>query len=477
MTRTKEALKENRTLINDTIKELSKDLRANMYVKGEAQFTDMTNRDYFLKAYADSIRYCRLWDRFLIWNGRNWELDDEGHVEEYAVEFVRSMYRGTRYIKDPQLAIDFEKHLIKSEAYRRIQAMLGMCKMSKEIKISSDSLDGNPYLFNAQNCAIDLKKVSIKETDRNDLATKCSNFIYDPAAKCPTWERFLLQIFDQDTELIHFIQKAMGYALTGDVSEQSFFILWGSGANGKSTFLNTLLNLMGDYACSTGTETFMKKSNDMSNDIARLRGMRLVTTSEVEQGKALSETLVKQITGEDKLTARFLYGEYFSFIPTFKIFMATNHKPRIRGGDYGIWRRIKLIPFTVTIPPENRDRHLAEKLEKENSGIFNWLLDGNVMWQKEGLQDPECVRAATEEYRDDMDTIGTFLRDCCRVDATGYTKVANSVLYEAYTAWCSRNNERIGSQKYLALRLQEKGFRRINTNGERGWAGLGIREG
>ena len=475
MNSTKELVKEQKEKISDAIKDLSKDLRTNMYVKGQAQFTDMTNRDYFMLAYKDDIKYCKLWDKFLIWNGTNWTLDENGHVEESIVDFIRQMYRGTRFIKDPQLAIDFEKHLIKSEAFRRIQAMIGLCKMTKEIKVESETLDKNNCLFNTVNCTIDLKKHIAKVADRGDLVTKCSRFIYDPEAKCPTWDRFLLQIMNQDVELIKFIQKAMGYALTGDVSEQCLFILWGSGANGKSTFLNTLQNLMGDYACSTGTETFMKKSSDQSNDIARLRGMRLVTTNEVVQGKALSESLIKQITGEDKLTARFLYGEYFSFFPTFKIFMATNHKPRIKGGDYGIWRRIKLIPFTVTIPPEQRDRHLMEKLEKENSGILNWLINGYVLWLKEGLRDPECVKKATEEYRDDMDVVGTFLKDCCEVDASGLWRVATGDLYQAYCHWCSVNNERIGSQKYLAVRLQEKGFRRINANGWRGWAGVRMR--
>ena len=167
------------------------------------------------------------------------------------------------------------------------------------------------------------------------------------------------RIFNKDVALIRFIQKAMGYALSGDVSEQCLFILWGTGANGKSTFLNVMLELFGDYALSTGIETFMKKNSEQSNDIARLKVMRLVTPSEIEQGRQISESLIKMVTGEDALTARFLYGEYFSFKPTFKIFMATNHKPKIRGADNGIWRRIKMIPFTVTIPPEQRDKNLT----------------------------------------------------------------------------------------------------------------------
>lgn len=457
------------------IEELSRELRANQFVKGKMQFTDITNRDYFLKAYGDRIRYCRSWNKFLVWNGNNWEIDNRGLVEEWILEFVHKMYRGLRCIKDPVLKADFEKHLIKSESFRRLQALNGVLKMTAEIKVGDSEMDNNIYLFNAKGVTIDLNYQRGREPAQADLLTKCSNFVFDKNAVCPTWEKFLMQIFNNDFELIHYVQKAMGYCLTGDVSEQCLFILWGTGANGKSTFLNTVQKLFGDYACTTGTETFMRKSSEQSNDIARLMGKRLVTTSEAEQGKALSESLIKQITGEDELTARFLYGEYFSFKPTFKIFMATNHKPRIRGSDEGIWRRIKLIPFEVTIPPEQRDRHLAEKLEMENSGIFNWLLKGYQLWKKEGLEAPEAVQNANDEYRFDMDSVGTFIAEVMNVDASGICRLSNKTLYDVYCRWCNKNNEKQMSQKSLAMRMQEKGYKRIVSNSTRMWLGLGVK--
>ena len=221
----------------------------------------------------------------------------------------------------------------------------------------------------------------------------------------------------------------------------------------------------------------MKKSSEHSNDIARLKGLRLVTTSEVEQGKPLSESLIKQITGEDELTARFLYGEYFSFRPTFKIFMATNHKPRIRGADNGIWRRIKMIPFTVTIPQEQRDKNLTEKLIAENSGILNWLLAGYVMWKKEGLSmEPAAIRDANEEYRMDMDSVGTFVKECLDIDASLKWRLNNTLLYNTYIKWCAKNNERLQSQKWLTQRMVEKGFKRMLSNGERVWLGLVLKD-
>ena len=457
------------------IEELSRDLRANKFVTGEMQFTDVTNCDYFLKAYGDIIRYCITWNKFLFWNGTNWDIDTRGRVAERCKKFVHKMYRGMRYITDRQLEAAFEKHLIKSESFRRIQALEGLLKISEEIKVEDFELDRDNYLFNVEGWSLNLKNGRSKVPNAKDLITKKSRFIYEKDADCPVWKIFLMQIFNKDLQLIRFIQKAMGYALSGDVSEQCLFILWGTGANGKSTFLNVMLELFGDYALSTGIETFMKKNSEQSNDIARLKGMRLVTTSEIEQGRQISESLIKMVTGEDALTARFLYGEYFSFKPTFKIFMATNHKPKIRGADNGIWRRIKMIPFTVTIPPEQRDKNLTEKLIAENSGILNWLLKGYAMWKKEGLEEPPAVREANEEYRMDMDSVGTFVTDCLELDASLQWRLPTNMLYQTYIKWCNKNNERVMSQKWLGMRMSEKGFKRVITNGQRLWCGLAVK--
>ena len=462
--------------VRRAIEELSRDLRANKFVKGEMQFTDITNRDYFLKAFGDKIRFCMKFNKFLVWDGTCWQVDNDGYVEEECVEFLHQMYRGLRFISDLELQRGFEKHLIKSESFRRIQALIGILKMSKTIKVKDTELDADNYLFNIDKYTLNLKTGKASVPDPSDLLTKKSNFVYKEGAECPVWNMFLLQIFNNDMELIRFIQKACGYALSGDVSEQCLFILWGTGANGKSTFLNVLLHLFGDYGSSTGIETFMKKNSEQSNDLARLKGLRLVTTSEIEQGKQLSESLIKSVTGEDSLTARFLYGEYFSFKPTFKIFMATNHKPKIRGADNGIWRRIKMIPFNVTIPPEQRDKKLTEKLIAENSGILNWIMKGYAMWKKEGLgTEPKAIEEANTEYRMDMDSVGAFIADCLMVDATNKARLPTAHLYQTYSKWCSRNNERLMSQKWLGMRMQEKGFKRLATNGQRVWLGVMVR--
>lgn len=457
------------------LEQIGLEMKANKYVSGEMQFTDLTNTLYFLRAYQDKIRYCITWDKFLVWNGTNWEIDYRGFVQERIPIFIHQMYRIQRYIPDPILKQDFEKHLIKSESFRKIQAIVGLLKMRPEIKTIEKEFDTDNYLFNVEGLTLNLKTGKAKEPNIKHLITKKSNFIYDKTADCPTWKMFLMQIFAKDMQLIRFIQKACGYALSGDVSEQCLFILFGTGANGKSTFLNVLLELFGDYGCSTGIETFIKKNKEQSNDLARLKGSRLVTTSEIEQGIPMSESLIKSVTGEDSLTARFLYGEYFSFKPTFKIFMATNHKPKIRGADNGIWRRIKMIPFDVTIPPEQRDKNLTEKLIAENAGILNWLIQGYAMWKKEGLGDADAVSKANEEYRMDMDAVGTFVNDCLEIDGSLSWRLHTKILYETYIKWCNKNNERVMSQKWLGLRMSEKGFKRLSTNGQRFWLGLAVK--
>lgn len=237
------------------IEELSRDLKANKFVTGEMQFTDITNATYFLKAYGDIIRYCVTWNKFLFWNGTNWVVDTRGRVGERIVKFIHQMYRGLRVINDRALQAAFEKHLIKSESYRRLEALEGVLKKIEEIKVEDFMLDTDNYLFNVDEATLNLKTGKGQKPNPKNLITKKSRFIYTKDADCPTWNMFLQQIFNKDAQLIHFIQKAMGYALSGDVSEQCLFILWGTGANGKSTFLNVLLHLFGDYAASANIET------------------------------------------------------------------------------------------------------------------------------------------------------------------------------------------------------------------------------
>jgi putative DNA primase/helicase len=278
---------------------------------------------------------------------------------------------------------------------------------------------------------------------------------------------------DYKGDLIAFLQAAAGWSISGDISEQSMFILYGTGANGKSTFLNVIMRILGDYAITTYPETFMKRSGDsLTNDLARLRGTRFVATAETEQGKRLSEHLIKQATGNDQMTARFLYGEHFNFVPTFKIFMASNHKPVIKGTDHGIWRRIKLIPFTTTIAEERMDKHLEQKLLEEKSGILNWLIEGALRWQKEGLNTPSIVLNATDEYRREMDAIGNFIKERC-VQKPGEAIKARE-LFRVYQEWCEENNEMATSERMFGLRMKELGMTQKRAADGRYWQDIAL---
>jgi len=297
---------------------------------------------------------------------------------------------------------------------------------------------------------------------------------YDPQAVCPTWETFLHRILAEDEGLIRYVQKAVGYSLTGSTQEQCLFILHGTGANGKSTFLNTMSTILGEYARHTPTETLLiNRSEGVRNDLARLQGARFVTTIEAEGGRRLAEAQVKQLTGGDGVTARYLYREHFEFVPAFKLWLAVNHKPMIQGTDPAIWRRIHLIPFTVTIPTAERDKQLTEKLQAELPGILRWTLEGCQAWQQEALEPPEAVRRATGDYRAEMDVIAKFIGECC---VTGAEKrVSKGELDTEYVGWCAQRGEAPVGQKAFTTALQEQGFSDGRSNSERFWKELALK--
>jgi putative DNA primase/helicase len=460
--------------MRDNIGDESIILRLQQLKLGLLQFTDTTNAYRLLTEQGKDIRYNALWKKWLVWNGNYWEMDDGYLIHDRGLQMIRGIYEELLKTADMRDRLDIEKHGMQSESARRRKALIEVASWIPELNVKTDNLDTDHWLFNARNGTINLKTGEIREPRPDDLITRIANVVYDPAAECPAWKKFIMEIMNYNTDLIHFIQNAAGWAVTGDTSEQTMFILYGTGANGKSTFLNTIMNIVGDYAVATPTETFMKKTGDqITNDIARLRGTRFVTTTETEQGKRLSEPLIKQITGNDRMTARFLYGEYFNFVPTFKIWMATNHKPMIKGTDHGIWRRIKLIPFITRIEEDKQDKHLEQKLMGEGSGILNWLIEGAMRWCKEGLRTPTIIMSATAEYRAEMDVIGNFLRERC---VQGQEKsIRARELFKCYQDWCIENNEHAVSERFLGLRLKELGLEQKRSNDGRYWQGVQLR--
>ena len=446
-------------------------LRLQQLQKGLIQFTDTTNAYRMLKEHGKDIRYISLWKKWVVWNGSQWELDEGYQIHDKGLKIVRGIYAELLKTADFRERIEIEKYAMQSEAVRRRKALIEAASWIPELNVKTDNLDTNPWQLNVKNGTVDLQTGILHEHKQEDFITKMANIEYDKNADCPVWKNFIMEIMNYNNELIRYIQTAIGWAVTGDTSEQSMFILYGTGANGKSTFLNTVMNMLGDYAIATPTETFMKRNGDqIGNDIARLRGTRFVTTTEAEQGRRLSEPLIKQITGNDRMTARFLYGEFFNFVPTFKIFMASNHKPVIKGTDYGIWRRIKLIPFTTRIPEEKQDKHLEKKLLQESSGILNWIIEGAVRWCNEGLNTPNIITDATDEYRGEMDVIGNFIKEQCILKPDGQIKARE--FFKCYQDWCVEHNEHAVSERFLGLRLKEIGLTQKRNADGRYWLGV-----
>jgi putative DNA primase/helicase len=305
------------------------------------------------------------------------------------------------------------------------------------------------------------------------MLTKLSPVAYDVEAQPVRWLAFLDRVFAGDQQLIKFIQKAVGYSLAGDTSEQCLFINYGTGANGKSVFLKTIAALVGDYGQQVQTSTLMiKQHQGVNNDVATLRGARFLAATETDDGQKLAESTVKQLTGGDKVRARFLFQESFEFTPQFKIWLAANHKPEIRGNDHAIWRRIRLVPFNVTIPKAEQNPHLDAELKEELPGVLAWAVEGCLRWQREGLGEPEAVTKATADYREEQDAIAGFLSEKCVVGE--HYQVTAKEIYYAYKTWCISNGEEALSAKWLGLQLRARGFLPDQDRKNRFYRGIGL---
>lgn len=434
--------------------------------------TDMGNGQRLVRRHGDDLRYCDRWKSWLVWDGRRFARDETGAVERRAKDTVRAIYgEAADAVSDSDRKM-LARWAMRSEAAQRIREMIALARTEDGIAIMPDCLDRDPWLLTVANGAIDLRTGTLRPAQRTDYVTKLAPVTFDPDATCPQWLAFLDRIMGGKAELITFLQRAIGYALTGDVSEHCLFLLYGTGRNGKTTFMETLAALLGDYAQTTPTETLLvRREGGIPNDLARLAGARLVSASESEDGKRLSEALIKQLTGGDTISARFLRAEFFDFRPTFKLFFRTNHKPIVRGTDEGIWSRLKLLPFEVQIPDAERDKALPERLRHELPGILNWALAGCLAWQRDGLGTPTEVDAATGLYRQEMDLLGSFLEECCIIGHQRH--VTASDLYKSFVAWTESNGERPYAQRTLGLKLTERGFRvERGTGGQRRWTGL-----
>lgn len=437
--------------------------------------TDMGNAERLIARYGDRLRYCHAMNNWMVWTGKQWKEDKDGQAERLAKDTVRAIYFEAGEEVEEQERKSLGAHAIKSESKARIRDMLILAQSEPGVPLQRDELDANPWLLNCINGTIDLYTGQLRPHNRADLLTKCLVTPYQPDATCPRWLAFLHTIFAGNTAIITFIQRALGYALTGDTSEQCFFLFYGTGQNGKSTLLEVVQGILEDYAQAAEFKAFLARDNEgIRNDIARMNGKRMVIAKESDKGRRLAEAMIKSLTGGDTITARFLHQEYFDFRPQFKLFLAANHKPEIKGTDLGIWRRVRLVPFTVTIPEAQKDKDLPRKLREEAAGILAWMIQGCLDWQREGLGLPEVVRSATDSYRAEMDVIARFLSESCQ--SSEGEKVGSSALLKAYEDWCNDNGERYDA-KQLRLALQERGYQsKRGTGGRYVWHGIALRE-
>jgi putative DNA primase/helicase len=424
----------------------------------DVRCTDIGNESRLIRFFGHNLRFNHTKREWSLWDFTRWVKDDRKALYELGKVIPHTIY--AEALASPEIDRDklcrFAK---KSSNKNQLMNFLSLAETCPGISLNSSDYDRDTYLFNLGNGTYDLRSFLLRPHRRHDHITKIANYPFESKATCPHWEGFLEKIFEGKANLINYIQRAVGYSLSGNITEQTMFFGYGTGNNGKSVFFETLKMLLGDYYQKAPSEMLMaKRYEGIPNDVARLQGVRMVVASETQAGRRLNEAKLKDLTGGDTIAARFLYGELFEFVPTHKIWMYGNHMPLIHGTNEGIWRRLKVIPFTVAIKPAERRRieDLLEMFRSELSGIFNWAVAGYQEYLHAGLSSPDEVTMATEGYRGDMDRIGKFIEERCTTGPD--ERVSLKELYQAFKAWGEEDREFILPKQQFHQQLQERGF-------------------
>jgi putative DNA primase/helicase len=415
----------------------------------------------FTDQHGNDLRYTAAWGRWSIWNGAVWKQDMTWHVFDLARKVCRVESSGCQ---DNRLASRIASAMT-------VAAVERLARADRRHAATIQQWDADPWLLNTPTGVVDLHTGSIRPGAREDYMTKVT--AVGPGSVYPLWQSFLSRITGGNEELQRFMQRMCGYALTGVTREHALFFLYGTGANGKSVFLNTIAGVMCDYAKTAPIEAFIASRNEHHpTDLAGLQGARLVTAVETEDGRLWAESKLKALTGGDRIAARFMRQDFFEFVPQFKLIIAGNHKPGLRTVDEAMRRRFNLLPFTVTVPPPERDTELTEKLHVEWGGILQWMIEGCRAWQTEGLNAPRTVTDATASYLAAEDILAQWIADCCERKLTNWTSA--TALFENYRRWCEQNQERPCSQKRFSEGLESKGFEPKRMTRARGFLGLAL---
>ncbi|MFA5162107.1 MAG: phage/plasmid primase, P4 family [Elusimicrobiales bacterium] len=419
-------------------------------------YTDVWNAALLRELSGRDLRYSAQFAGWHVWDGKKWAREESGQVMRLAKQSVKRMFALAEGENNDKLFA----HAKTSESKSRLDAMIKLAESEEGIPAAAGDFDADEKLLNCDNGAFNLSALKLCGHRREDMITRKIAYDYNPEAKCPRWLKFLDEIFQGDNELIAFMQRAAGYSLSGDISEHCLFICYGTGRNGKSTFLKTIWRILGPYAAVTPASTLMERydgnSNNASQELAKLKGIRFVMASEGEKGQKFAEAQIKAMTGGEPISARFLYHKPFEYVPEFKIWLSTNYKPNISGTDQGIWSRIRLIPFKAYFGPDTVDKNLDEKLMAEAEGIFAWMVDGFRLWQKDGLGMPAVMARALDEYREKSDLMGAFIAECCELSPNAEELAGK--LSSAAQSWAKENGYKGISRNQMSDYLERHGL-------------------
>lgn len=417
--------------------------------------TELGNAEHLIRLHGQNLRYVGPWQSWLVWDGKRWKLDEDGAAVRCAKDSARALARQAldeleqakqAFDKRPgakqQAALDkaerYHKWCVTSQNENRLLATLSLAASEPSVAVTHKQLDTNPMLFNCANGTVDLRSGKLQPHKRSDLITKLAPIEYKPGAKSPIWRDFIKQVMGEDQSLVDYLQRICGYGLTGQIREHALFFFYGEGNNGKSTFLATMLNMFGDYGCRASRGILFKARNERHpTSLATLHGKRFVVVPEIGENDELDEPLTKDLTGGDSINARRMREDEWNYDPTHKLYIAGNHKPRISGTDKGMWRRLRVLPWAVTIPDDKVDTSLGEKLKtpEVQSAVLAWCVVGCLAWQKQGLGEPPAVIKATDEYRKEQDVLGQFFHERLTFEPKG--RMARAALRELYETWCN----------------------------------------